>query len=567
MTEPQPRYGGILRYYGPGGMDHVDPACAYYAFSHQIVRLFARQLFGYRTALDESALVPVPDVAAEIPTAANGDIDQDGRRYTIRLRSGVYWDTDPPRPVTAADFVRGFKRMCNPIVGAGALTYYTSTIKGMGEFAEGYRAAFADRPPTAADLAGYQNSRDITGLRAVDDTTLVIELDRPANDMLNILAMTFASAAPAEYDEFVPDSPELIRNIRSNGPYRLTHYEHSVSLRMERNPAWRQESDPIRHQYVDGIDVRMARVSDDQVRQAIENGQADLSWGAPLISPDRKVLDADRHLGYALNPYLVFNMSSPNERGAMRNLTVRRAIAYAIDKAAMVKFLDDMNVGTVTEIAHTAIPKGNFGYREYDRYPTPGDRGDPERSRALLAEAGYRDGLTLRALYREDTPHDAIAKAYAEDLAAVGIEVELVFAGSADEYYRFLQNPARARAGEWDITAAAWTPDWFGNNGRAYIQPMFQSHFASGTTNYGNYRNEKVDRLILEALSEQNFQRAEELWHQIDRQVLEDAAIVPILACEPTIPHMTSSRVHNALPMPQVDRWLDAANLWLDPTD
>jgi peptide/nickel transport system substrate-binding protein len=94
---------------------------------------------------------------------------------------------------------------------------------------------------------------------------------------------------------------------------------------------------------------------------------------------------------------------------------------------------------------------------------------------------------------------------------------------------------------------------------------MFQSNFAAGTTNYGDYRNPQVDQLIVAALSEGDPGRAEELWHEIDRRVLEDAAIVPMLACEPTIPHMTSARVRNALPLPQVDRWLDAANLWLDP--
>ncbi|GAA4447534.1 ABC transporter substrate-binding protein [Phytohabitans houttuyneae] len=562
-----PRYGGTLRYYGPGGMDHVDPACAYYAFSHQITRLFTRQLFSYRTTLDESALVPVPDVAAEVPTVAGGGLSPDGRRYRIRLRPGVLWDTDPPRPVTAADFVRGFKRMCNPIAGAGAITYYTSTIRGMAEFAEGYRRAFDGRSATAEELADYQNRHEISGLTAEGDDVLVIDLVRPANDMLNILAMMFASPAPVEYDAYVPDSPELIRNLRSLGPYRLTGYEAARSLTMERNPAWRQETDPVRHQYVERIEVRMARASDEAVRQEIASGAADLSWGAPVISPDRRVLDADRHLGYALNPYLVFNMRSPNQGGAVRDLNVRRAIAYAVDKAAMVRFLDEMNVGTVTVTAHTAIPYGNVGHREYDRYPTLGDRGDPRRARELLAEAGYAGGLTLKALYREDAPHDSIAKSYAEDLEAVGITVELVFAGSADEYYRLLQNPARAEAGEWDITAAAWTPDWFGNNGRAYVQPMFQSNFAAGTANYGDYRNPVVDRLISEALAEPDPARAEELWHQVDRQVLEDVAIVPILACEPTIPHMTSPRVRNAMPMPQIDRWLDAANIWLDGPD
>jgi len=546
-------------------MDHVDPAAAYYAVSHQLIRLFTRQLFSYPTALDESGLRPIPDLAVEMPTEENGGLSVDGRRYTIRMRTGTLWDTAPPREVTAHDVIRGFKRMCNPVAGAGAISFFTSTIQGMAEFAEGYRAAFEGVTPTATALADYQIANEIPGLCALDEKTLVVELIRPANDMLNILSMMFASPAPAEYDEFVPDSAEWIYNVRSCGPYRLTDYRPGQFIRMERNPFWRKETDEIRHQYVDAIEVVMAKVSDAEVKRTLESGEADLSWGAPVISKDRRVLDVGRHVGYALNPYLAFNMHSPNKGGAIRDLAVRRAIAYAIDKAGMAKFLDDMNIGTVTVPAHTVIPPGNTGHRDYDLYSTPGDRGDRDRSRALLAEAGYADGLSLKVLCRQDSPHDSLAEALAGDLAAVGITVELVFPGAADEYYRVLQDPARAEAGDWDITAAAWTPDWFGNNGRAYVQPMFQSGFEPGTSNYGGYHNPEVDALILRALSEPDADRAWDLWHEVDRLVLADAAIVPILACEPTITHMTSARVRNALPMPQIDRWLDAANLWLDP--
>ncbi len=563
MVRKEPRHGGTLRYFGPGSMDHVDPASAYYALSHQIIRLYARQLFNYPTAVDMSALTPVPDVATEVPTVDNGGISADLCTYTIRLRPDVYWDTTPPREVTAADFVRGFKRMCNPVAGAGAIAYYTSTIKGMSEFAAGYRDVLGD----AESLSAYQNTHEISGLRAIDDRTLEIELVRPANDLLNILSMTFASAAPVEYDQYVPDSPEFCANIRSNGPYRLTAYEHGRMLTMERNPAWRQDGDPLRHQYVSAIEVKMERVTQNRVRRAMDTGEADLSWASPVIVKDgSRAPDADRHLGYALNPYIVFNLRSPNERGAVGNVLVRRAIAYAVNKAAVVKLFDALDAGTETQPAHTAIPPGNFGYREYDLYPTPGDRGDPQRCRELLAEAGYPDGLTLTALYRNVDVHPEVAKSYTHDLAAGGITVNLVPVSQSD-YYRLLQDPDRAVKGEWDFTAAAWTPDWFGNNGRAYIQPMFQSNFAPGTANYGDYSNPEVDRLIKEALAAQDTEYAKELWHRIDRIVLEDVAIVPILVHEPTIPHMTGKRVKNAIPMPHIDRWFDATNLWLDPPD
>lgn len=563
-----PRPGGTLRYYGPGGMDHVDPACAYYAFSHQIIRLFTRQLFSYRTTLDESALEPAPDVALALPTEANGGLGANGRAYRIRLRDDVYWDTEPVRRVTADDFVRGFKRMCNPLTGAGALSFFTSTIVGMHEFASGYYDTMSTEKTFIAEaFARYQNTHDIPGITPVADDELHFTLLRPANDFLNILAMIFASPAPIEYDDYLPDSEQWIANIRSCGPYRLSEYLPDVRLRMERNPAWTQESDSIRGRHVERIDVKMAKVSDDEVRRAVNAGEADLSWGAPVISNDRVVLDSERRLGYALNPYLVFNFRSPNDDFAMSKLAVRQAITYAINKADMVHFLSDMNIGTVAEVAHTAIPYGNTGHRRFNLYPTAGDRGDPERCRRMLAEAGYPSGLRLRALFREDAPHDSIAYAYRDNLAAAGVEVDLIVAGGPDQYYRILQDPRWAQAGEWDITAPAWTPDWFGNNGRAYVQPMFQSATGMGTSNYGGYHNSEVDALIMSALEESDPASAANLWHAVDRRVNEDAAIVPILACEPTIPHITSARVRNALPMPQIDRWLDATILWLAESD
>lgn len=565
----QSHYGGTLRLYGPGSMDHVDPASSYYALGGQIIRLFARQLFAYEAVKDlrdPRAVTPAPDIAAEIPTTHNGGLSADHMTYTIRLRPGVYWDTTPAREVTASDFVRGFKRMCNPVTRAGAITYYTSTIKGVAEYCDDYAAVVPGREPAASALAAYQNSHDIAGLHAVDDRTMVFELIRPANDFLNILAMTFASAAPVEYDSFVPDGAEFRRNTRSNGPYRLVHYVHGRELRMERNPAWRQESDPIRHQYLDGLKVTMEKATPEQVEQKIISGEADLSWASPVTEPyEIPPTNPSDSLGYALNPYIVFNLQSPNADGAMGKVKVRQAIAHAINKAAMVEIFDKLNAGTVMGPAHSAIPPGNLGHENYDLYSTPGDRGDPERCRALLAEAGYQNGLTITAVHRDVDAHPEVAESYAADLEKGGVTVRLVALGHAD-YYQFLQDPANGRAGAWDISAPSWTPDWFGNNGRAFLQPMFQTNNARGTSNYGCYSNADVDRLIDEALSSTDQAQARAAWHEVDLQVMKDVAIVPILVHAPTIPHLSGARVRNAIAMPTIDRWFDLSNLWLDTT-
>src|SRR5262249_39999880 len=93
----RPKYGGTLRMLGPGGPDHLDTPCAYYAPSGQVLRALVRHLFAYPASRDLSdtrtSFTPMPDIAAITPTRENGGISADRRVYTIRLRSGVLWDS------------------------------------------------------------------------------------------------------------------------------------------------------------------------------------------------------------------------------------------------------------------------------------------------------------------------------------------------------------------------------------------------------------------------------------------------------------------------------------------
>ncbi len=583
MTKPEqsnsqqhrePRLGGTLRLLGPGGPDHFDTASAYYATSGQFLRALTRQLFAYAASRDLSdvrkTFAVVPDVARELPTQANGGVSADRCSYTIRLRPDVMWDTKPPRAVTAHDFIRGLKRLGNPISGSGARSYFTSTILGMQEYCAAYESAFPHGHPTPADLAAFQNGNDVAGLQAVDQLTLLIRLKQPANDFLNILAMGFASAAPAEYDDYIPDSLAFRKNLISNGPYRIARYDHEArELLLERNPVWQQDSDPVRHQYVDRIDIRVAKESRDAILRKIDAAEIDLAWSFTTVSwakPRADAYDAPRsYSGFALNPYLVFNLQSPNANGALRNLKVRQAIAYAIDKVEISRILEVMEEVPNAPL-HSAIPPGSVGHRDFNLYPTPGDRGDPELSRRLMVEAGYGDGLRLIAAVRDVGLHRDIMGAVAERLVKCGITLEFRYYSQGEYYGSLLSDPAKARAGVWDIAEPGWTPDWFGNNGRAILQPLFQTNFLSGTTNYGGYSNPTVDGLIDSALQEDDPVKAEALWHEVDRTVMQDLPIVPILAFAAMTARYHSPRVKNAIHVPQI-QFFDLTHLWLDPPD
>ncbi|QFG22954.1 ABC transporter substrate-binding protein [Actinomadura sp. WMMB 499] len=568
-----PRYGGTLRLRGPGGVDHIDTASAYYATSAQILRALARQLFAYPAQDDLSepgkAFAPAPDLAAEIPTVDNGGISADLRTYTIRLRDGVRWNSAPPREVTAHDVVRGFKRLPNPVSGAGALTYFTTTIQGMREYCDAYRDAFAGVEPTAAAMAGFQNAHDIAGLRALDDKTLEFRLLHPANDFLNILATGFTAPAPVEYDAYVPDSMEFRRNTLSCAPYRLVHYaDRGMEIRMERNPVWRAETDPIRGQYVDRIEIEVTDLPVPEMERRMDAGEVDLAWSYTSVSWDRPKPGQDApprsYPGFALNPYLVFNLRSPNAGRATSDPRVRKAIAYAVDKVAVGEILDALDAPN--QPLGSVIPAGSIGHRGYDPYPTPGSRGDLAKARELLVDAGYGEGLTLIAAVRKIGIHLKVMECIAARLEEIGITLDYRYYTQAEYYGSALSDPEAGRAGAWDIAEPGFTPDWFGNNGRVIVQPLFQSNDVPGTTNYGGYSSPEVDALIERALQEPAPDAAEELWHQVDVRVMEDLPVVPILSFAAMTSRYHGKRVRNPVQVPQIE-FFDITNIWLDPAD
>lgn len=557
----EPVRGGTLSYIGSDDVDHLDTASSYYVASSTLMRNFTRQLFTYPAEQDpENATTPVADLATEVPTKDNGGISEDGTTYTIEMREGATWNTDPARPVVAQDVVRGIKRLCNPVQPSGALTYYTSTIEGLTEFCDG----FGKVAPEIGPMKSYIQDNDIAGVRAEGERTVVFELTAPAGDFLNILSMNFASPAPVEYLDYIPDSADFRQNTISNGPYRITEYVPDKRIHLERNPAWEPDSDPVREAYVDAIDVTLGQGSPDAVQQQLEVGSADLSWDQPVpvtVIP-RLREEQDSNLGifpmFNTNPYLAFNFVSPNEDAAISTLKVRQAVIYAIDKRAIASIYGGE---TLNETINQAIPPGNVGHEELDLYPTENDTGDPEKCRQLLDEAGYGPGeLTLKAWFRNSGHHPDVAQSYQTDLDRCGVNVELIPTPQADYYSAYLGQPSRAKAGEWDITAPGWIPDWYGNNGRTIIQPLFQTNCTVNTVNYGCYSNQEVDAAIQEALRAVEEDEAHDLWHEVDRMLMEDAAFVPFKSEKYAIYH--SDRVHGAKFIPTLQNF-DPTNLWI----
>jgi peptide/nickel transport system substrate-binding protein len=554
-----PVMGGTLRWVASGDVDHLDPMSAYYTATGILERAYARQLITYPSTNDyQKGITLAPDIATQVPSMANGGISADGLTYTFHLRSGVMWSTNPPRAVVAGDFVRALKRFCNPVLGVGNSSYYTSTIAGMSS----YCTAYGKLPSTstALALANFQNSHNISGVSAPDASTLVIKLAQPASDFLNIMAMTFASAAPLEWDSYVPDSAAFRQHVYSDGPYEISQYVAGKTIVLTRNPAWTQSSDPVRHQYVEKMVVTEGTNDPGTALTDLQAGSSDLLWDLPVPTAQIPTLQAKKDPNFAIwpghisNPYLVFNMLA----GPTKNVKVRQAIEYAIDKVAIAKIYGGT---TLNPPISTAIPPGNIGYQSYNLYPTPGDNGDPAKCKQMLASAGFPNGFTLTDAYRNAGNHVAVFQSVQADLKACGITVKGL-PQQQGNYYSWLEDPSHGKSGAWNISEPGWVPDWFGNNGRTTMQPLFASPCQNPTTNYGCYSNPTALSLINKALTATSESAAAGFWHQADMQVMSDAVIVPFT--NQNTPQYHSTRVKNAI-WSWTNQLYDPTQLWLSP--
>lgn len=565
--EGTPQKGGTLKVIGSGEPDHLDPMSGYLTASNMEERLWARTLVNYPTTKDKKKRTEVAaDAAQQVPTEQNGGISSDGKTYTFKVRKGVKWNTQPARQVTAKDFLRTFKRMCNPVQPVGNIAYYTDTIKGLQTYCDAETKYFKGdaHKPNAKNIAKFQNSHDIEGVQAKDDMTLVIKLKQPASDFLNIMAMNFTAASPKEYDKYVPDSGEFRKNTISDGPYQITQYTPKKSMLAERNPAWKASADPLRKAYVDKVQFTFGQDSDEAAQQQIQGGAADVMFDLPFPTSQIPQMKASKNENFGIydsgisNPYLVFNFKSPNEKKATSKLKVRKAIEYAINKVALAKVYGGPDLNTPL---NGVIAKGNVGYSNFNLYPTNKNQGNAKKCKQLLAEAGYKDGLTLKDAYRNAGNHPAIAQSVAQDLKNCGITVKLVPVRQDDYYGSFLNDPKTATDGKWDITEPGWIPDWMGNNGRSVLQPTLGNKaFPPAGSNFGQYDSPEFQKDMDNALKAKEESEAATWWTKANKQAMKDAAVVPFMTQKTPLSH--SARVHNAIFFPN-NQLYDWSNVWL----
>ncbi|MBD5653903.1 MAG: ABC transporter substrate-binding protein, partial [Candidatus Eremiobacteraeota bacterium] len=352
----------------------------------------------------------VPDAARSWRTSP------DGKTWTFRLKPGLRFSDGTPLDARAVKFnIDRWRLTKDPFRGNFPYGYYASMF------------------------GGFDGDSAIAGVDAPDAATSVIHLKSPFGPLLRDLAMpSFAFGSPAA---IAKDGEQFGQLPVASGPYRVAEWDHDDHILLTANPLWSGRKPAYPNVYL--LDVP------DQSTSVLMMQKGDVDM---LIDPrpdDAKALERQRDVRLYHSPsnnvsYLAMNV----EKKPFDNVLVRRAVAYAIDKNALVRSF--YTEGAV--VADNWTPPGMLGEnRAIKAYPH-----DVAMARALLARAGQSHFSTQ--LYYPTAPRpympepQRIAEAIQANLRQIGIEVTL----EPFEFAIFLQH---VRDGDHPMCLIGWTGD------------------------------------------------------------------------------------------------------------
>ena len=304
-----------------------------------------------------------------------------------------------------------------------------------------------------------------------------------------------------------------------SGPFRFVSQVQDKEVILERNTNyWHVEPDPL----AGGHRIEHVRfpVVPDAITTALElkRGSADLESNVITLdmvhaleqAPNLKVEAAPSSVVI----YTTFNVLDPS----LKDRRVRQAIAFAIDKPAIIQALWRGNARP----ANTLLPEGHWAAAGPGEIPIY--LHDPDRAKRLLDEAGFpagKDGMRLHITLKTSTDETTrlLAAVLQQQMRAVGIDLAIRSA----EFGTFYA----------DITKGAfqmYALRWIGSNEDPDIfrYAYATTSFPPKGGNRGHYSNPRVDALIAQASAETDEANRRAAYVEIQRIVAEDLPVIPL---------------------------------------
>jgi ABC-type transport system substrate-binding protein len=343
----------------------------------------------------------------------------------------------------------------------------------------------------------------IASVETPDRWTVVVRLKQPfASFLWNVSQGGFAVVPEGAGREFA-------RAPVGSGPFRFVSAIQDQNVTLERNPDyWGERARIARVEF---------RVVPDATSRALElrKGSADVEFNA-LTADMVATLSGVKSLGVARATgesyqYLAFNLEN-------RTLTraVRQAIAYGIDREAMIQYL----WRGMARPADSVLPPENWAHAQGLAVYAY----DPEAARKLLDEAGLRpgpDGVRLRLAMKTSTDQTAreLAAALQDQLRRIGVALEI-------RPFEFATFYADINRSSFDLYSLRWIS---GNDDPDILSYLFDSRRAPPEgANRGHYSNRDVDQLLTETRSATDLDERRKKYAAVQRILADDLPYVSL---------------------------------------
>lgn len=493
---PQPPRG-VLRLNAATGLNGLDPA---YARNEATVRL-TQQIFTGLVRLNAALEV-------EPALAHRWEVRDSGRVYRFFLRKDVYFHPhrclgpDSSRRVRASDVVYSLSRIVDPAVLSPGAWIFSGRVKGAEQRLKG-------------------KSQSVDGFVALNDSVVEIRLKAAFPPFLKLLAMPYGYVVPREVIECL--GPEGFRRAPiGTGPFLFRSWRPGRSLVLHRNPRYYEPGKPL----LKALQVRFigSKLSAyaaflnheldvlDNLDPAVVEEFFSVAGERPPNAPENILVETAPQL--TLEYLGMMTDSSLRAGHPLRNPHLRKAINYAINRRALVRYLLR---NQATPATAGVIP---YGLPAYDSVAVRGYRYNLAKAKQHLAAAGYPGGEGLPPLVLNSNPNYRHISAFLQKaLAEIGIRLEVIdYEGSAlrDQIYE----------GSIDFWRASWIADY--PEGENFLALFYGPNAAPEGPNTTRFRSATFDRLYRRALRTPHDSARFALYHQMEAEIRRQAPVVPL---------------------------------------
>ena len=383
----------------------LDPTQQTYTYERAVAIQTYDSLF--RAKADSSDVEPLG--------AQSFDVSSDGLTYTFHLRQNAKWSDG--KPVTASDWVYGWKHLLNPALAAGYVDpFFDQTIAGASNYG-------SVDTTSASAVDAYLNG---LGLSAPDPNTFVVKLDHPAAYFKWVATLWMAAplrkdvieqAAGGAFSSTDTTKAEAWANnaatIIGNGPYKIKEIAAKDHITLVPNPnywAAAPKLQQITYYYIADGNTAYSQYQTGAL-DIINVPLADVTVvrGDPKLSKEAKLIPT-------LSQYWI---SFNTKEAPLDDAKVRLALAKSIDRDKLVSDIEHGNGKPLP----TFIPKGMPGYDPSDNAQSF----DPAAAKKLLADSGKAAQLAkMKLLTRNTTGNKTVNQFLADQWQTnLGVTIQL----------------------------------------------------------------------------------------------------------------------------------------------